>query len=1209
VILSRIRERKLPKKWVSGIMLTMLLDGIPLSTCNVHPSKVRTLVREESTETVKITGSPDFNHVPNVPWENELMNDADKGNSTCTDENAAELIIGLQDDCYAEMENLVAQYGGKLADVISMGGKASVVVSQVPFERMPRFMAEARAAGLSRYVESNIRFHSNFVPNDPYSELQWALGKIDAYSSWNTTLGSKNILVAVVDTGVDYNHPDLAANYVSLGYDWTNNDSDPMDDEGHGTHCAGIIAAAINDSMGIAGVAQVQIMAEKGLNQYGIGWSDDLASAICHAVDQGAKVISCSWGSYEDSKLIHDAVRYAYDSGVLVVASAGNDAWDLKNYPAAYEEIVAVTATDRSDERAGFANYGDWVELSAPGSYIFSTLPDSAYAYMSGTSMSTPFAAGVAALIWSQFPNMTRDQVRQQLLKTSNDLGDSGFDIYFGYGRVNARKAVEELLPESDMLILGWQKNSMTRYCELGESIAINVSLFNFGTSNQSNVTSHVLINGSIFDSERIDFLESGKSKAMCFEWTPRLEGLYNVTTYVLPRTDESNTDNNALTINARVTIPKIIEVGENQRIQDAINSAYPGDTVQVAAGTYYQHLTINKSLSLIGGRNGATIIDGDGTGTAVHILADKVNVTGFAVRNANRGICLDCSDRNTIASNMISNNSEGFTLLHSGGNKITNNSMTDNQCNFCVGGDFDTYILSQFVQDMDTSNTVEGKPVYYWVNQRDKQIPNDAGYVAIIGSTNIIVRNLNLSKNGQGILIAYTNGSVIEKINASRNKQGILLVESINNAVHDSIMITNDCAIDARYSFNITASKNTVINNTDGIRLWYSSDNVVRHNTVASNGQHGIWSMYSNNNEFRNNTVSDNFEGFNLAWSGTSIFRGNNVIGNVYNFGVDGNFLSDFILDIDTSNTVEGKLIHYLVNKHDLVINPSTSPNAEYLAVVNCTSITVKDLNLTSNSQGILLAYTNNSTIEKVNASNNRNGICLFNCNENTIRENVITNSTSIGIMLHSSTNNDIACNTVVASGICGIYLGSSSNNRIRNNTFSESIWGSGVTPEDSSRYNSFIENTVERNLIGILIGVNEPHGNKIYYNNFVYNTNQVLDWTSFWTKMNTWDDGKHQGNYWSDYKGEDSNRDGIGDTLLPHLSIDNYPLMTKYWNEGDINHDGKVEILDIAIVAKAFRSKIGDPAWNAKSDLDTNGKIDIIDLTLVAIEYGKTV
>jgi parallel beta-helix repeat protein len=398
------------------------------------------------------------------------------------------------------------------------------------------------------------------------------------------------------------------------------------------------------------------------------------------------------------------------------------------------------------------------------------------------------------------------------------------------------------------------------------------------------------------------------------------------------------------------------------------------------------------------------------------------------------------------------------------------------------------------------------------------------------------------------------------------------------------------------------------MLNGTDGLSLRYSSDSILQNNIVASNHKSGIELEESTSIEIRSNNVSNNFMGINLVWSGSGILRDNNLINNTNNFGVDGDCLQDLILDIDTSNTVEGKPIYYIVNKHNLVIDPSDFPNAGYLAVVNCTDITVKDLNLTRNSQGILLAYTNNSSIERVNASDNWNGISLFNCNGDTIRENVITNSVSNGIALHSSANNDISRNAVVASEECGIYLRSSSNNRVRNNTFSESRRGIGVLPEESSRYNSFTENTVERNLIGIFLGLNEPRGNKIYYNNFITNTNQMLDMTGFWTKMNTWDDGKGQGNYWSDYKGEDSNVDGIGDTLLPHLDIDHYPLMTKYWNKADVSHNGKVDILDLAIVARVFGSKKGDPNWNGKADLDNNGTTNIIDLSLVAIEYGKT-
>jgi thermitase len=1177
---------------VSGIVFATLLTFILLSAFIVHSGGVGASLPEmlkDAAKTIESSNSGDFL-------------DAELGDSACMDKNSAELVVGIRENCFSQMRNLITGCRSKLASTVSMGGEVEAVVCDVPSETVPGFVADARSEGLSRYIEPNVQFHINSFPDDPYKSLQWALDEIQAYSAWNITTGNQHTLVAIVDTGVDYDHPDLAQNYVALGYDWVNNDTDPMDDNGHGTHCAGIIAAGLDNGVGVAGVAQVRFFAEKGFDQYGSGWSDDLANAICHAVNQGAKIISCSWGSSESSELIHAAMRYAYEHGVLVIASAGNDAWDLKSYPAAYEEVVAVAATDGSDSPTGFTNYGDWIKLSAPGDYIFSTVPNSGYSYMSGTSMSAPYVAGVAALVWSQFPNMTRDQVLEQLFKTSDDLGPTGFDVHYGYGRVNARRAVQEALPKIDVLILGCKKRA-TIYCRPGIPLTVNATIFGFGTSDESNVTSQLLINGSVVDTWRADSLRSGESEAAHFQWTPSLEGTYNVTVYVVPVSGENATDNNALTMNVNVRAPRIIEVRQDSFVQNAVDSAYPGDILKVDAGTYYEHLTIDKSLSLVA--VGTTVIDGNGTGTVVHVLADNVSVTGFNVQNGNRGICLDCSDRSTIDSNTISNNSEGLVLLYSGNNKITNNSMIDNECNFCVEGDFDQYTESQFVQDMDSSNTVDRRPVYYWVNQHDKQIPSDAGYVAIINSTNIAVKDLSLTRNSQGILIAYTEGSVVENVDTSKDGQGILLVGSFNCTVQSNSVANDDCGIDLRGSFNVTVAQNTVLNNTDGLSLIYSSDNILQSNTITSNHNNGIGLEYSTSNEIRNNNVSNSFRGLNLACSGNGILRDNNLINNTNNFGIDGECLQDFIHDIDTSNTVEGKPIYYLVNRQNLFLDPSASPNPGYLAVVNCTGITVEDLNLTSNSQGILLSYTNNSTIEKVNASNNSNGICLFNCNENTIRENLMTNSARNGITLHSSTNNDIALNTVAASGECGIYLDSSSNNSIRNNTFSESRWGSGIAPEESSRYNSFTQNTVERNLIGLSMGINEPHDNKIYYNNFVHNTNQVLDWTGFWIKMNTWDDGKGQGNYWSDYRGEDSNGDGIGDT--PHLGIDNFPLMIKYWNQADINHDGKVDILDVAIVAKAYGSKKGDPNWKGKADLDNNGITNIIDLSLVAIEYGK--
>jgi subtilisin family serine protease len=346
------------------------------------------------------------------------------------------LIIGTNHaraNNYNELTNIIRKNNGKIVDTISMDGKIEAVVADIPLTSTSSFVEEIDAVDISTYVEPNLKFEATFIPNDPYWNQQWGPSKIGADHAWDTQKGNSSVLVAVIDTGVDWNHPDLAANYVPLGYDWVNNDTDPMDDHGHGTHCAGIIAATLNNSVGIAGLAQVRIMAEKGLDKYGEGNEADLAKAIIHAVDQGAGILSNSWGGYEESALLHDAVKYAYEKGVLIIAAAGNDAWDIKAFPAGYDEVVAVTATDASDNPASFTNFGDWVELAAPGVHIYSTVYNDSYAYMSGTSMACPHVSGVAALAWSQFPNATRDWVRHWLRYTADDLGNPGFDVYFGY--------------------------------------------------------------------------------------------------------------------------------------------------------------------------------------------------------------------------------------------------------------------------------------------------------------------------------------------------------------------------------------------------------------------------------------------------------------------------------------------------------------------------------------------------------------------------------------------------------------------------------------------------------------------------------------------------------------------------------------------------------------------------------------------------------
>jgi thermitase len=458
-----------------------------------------------------------------------------------------QLVIGVRNGSsgVSRLAGLVTEFGGKIINQVTIGKEPAAIVVNLPSTSIPLFEREIQAFGLARYFEPNVRFEAQFVPNDPNYTVQWGLQKIEADWAWNTTTGNRSILVAVIDTGIDYAHPDIAANYNASGYDWVNNDADPMDDNGHGTHCAGIIAAVLNNSIGIAGLAQVQIMAEKGLDANGTGYADELASAIGHAVDQGAKILSCSWGGYEDSELIYEAIQYAYARGVLIIAAAGNDATMAKMYPAAYEEVIGVTATDWYDSPATFSNFGNWIELAAPGVGIYSTYLNDSYRYASGTSMACPFVAGVGALVWSQFQNATRDWVRAQLRYTADDLGTLGFDQHYGYGRINARSAVEKAFSGHDLLIFDWERPSSV---QPGDFVVFSITVLNFGTDDEHNVTAELFVNSSLQDSRSTNNLPAGESWTTFLSWNPQVEGMFNVTVYVVPVAGETNTANNRMT-------------------------------------------------------------------------------------------------------------------------------------------------------------------------------------------------------------------------------------------------------------------------------------------------------------------------------------------------------------------------------------------------------------------------------------------------------------------------------------------------------------------------------------------------------------------------------------------------------------------------------------------------------------------------------------
>jgi subtilisin family serine protease len=271
--------------------------------------------------------------------------------------------------------------------------------------------------------------------------IPWGVDRIDADLAWSTSRGT-GVKVAVVDTGINKRHRDLKAN-VKGGYNCIAESTNFNDDHGHGSHCAGIIAA-VDNRIGVVGVApEAWLYGVKVLDASGGGYLSDIIEGIQWCVDNSMDVASMSFGGYGTWPTLQDACDAAWAAGVVLVAAAGNDAYLTPDMvPAGYSSVIAISATDSSDNLASFSNYGYEIELAAPGVSIYSTYLGNGYAYMSGTSMACPHVSGVAALILAVYPAYTNDQVRQTLQNTAEDLGAPGWDMYYGYGLVDAEAAV-----------------------------------------------------------------------------------------------------------------------------------------------------------------------------------------------------------------------------------------------------------------------------------------------------------------------------------------------------------------------------------------------------------------------------------------------------------------------------------------------------------------------------------------------------------------------------------------------------------------------------------------------------------------------------------------------------------------------------------------------------------------------------------------------
>ena len=405
--------------------------------------------------------------------------------------DSPEVIIKFRDDVSeASIKTITDRLHDRIEDVIeSVPGLAAI--DDLDNEEAETIAAEYRALPEVEYAEPNYEISLDHAgggskhlhPNDPRFAEQWGLdndgrngGKegadIGAMRAWATTTGSDEIVVAVLDSGVDYAHSDLINNmwfrpviikrYEDRqigpiedlhGYNAIENSGDPMDENGHGTHCAGIIGAEGGNSIGISGVNwKVKIMPLKFMNKGGFGTTKDAIEAINYVINRkragvNVRVISASWGSTVRSRALEDAIKKAYEADILFVAASGNASSDADrnpHYPASYKlgNVISVAALNRNDELASFSNYGaKSVHIGAPGANILSTWLGDEYEERSGTSMATPVVSGVAALVLSNRPKLSTDELRSLLLDSVDKIPSLSGKTTTG-GRINAAKAV-----------------------------------------------------------------------------------------------------------------------------------------------------------------------------------------------------------------------------------------------------------------------------------------------------------------------------------------------------------------------------------------------------------------------------------------------------------------------------------------------------------------------------------------------------------------------------------------------------------------------------------------------------------------------------------------------------------------------------------------------------------------------------------------------
>ena len=792
------------------------------------------------------------------------------------------------------------------------------------------------------YAEPNNVYHFCEIPNDPYFNQQWSLDHtrdfdIDAPEAWDIKNGDSNVIIAIVDSGVDYNHSDLADNiwineaedingngrfdnwpywkkidgvygdidYIDndgngfiddvIGWNFYDENNDPMDLIDHGTHCAGIAGAVSNNSLGVAGVCwNCKLMTVRigGPSIY----EDDAANGIVYATDNGADIISMSWGGMMSSSLIQDAINYSYNNGVCLIAAAGNEGLEITLFPALLDKVMAVAATDASGNKCEWSNYGNLTDVAAPGDNIFSTISFNKYCYYSGTSMSTPHVSGLAALLLSKDPLLTFTQIRKMINQSADRLPPSEKN-YVGAGKINAYEAlITGPGPAKARIDFPIHGDDISEFCGIvgsawGKGFQYYRLEYCLGVIPHFSDNWIELINSTTQKyNENLGFINTTNLDDLGYRLRLTVvcnNGFYKDTIWIVIDNFKSiiyaDDDNTLGPWYGTIDYPYNL-------IEDAFFATAVNDTVFVKSGEYLGKINIWKSLKLIGENKNNTIIHATDLDEGFILTADHVNLTGFSIINSKYDGVKIISRYNNVFNNIIYPHSYNGVRVKNSYNNIFENTISYTKNYFCgikvieasyVGinnnhmqkncGGFAIHIyksnniiinnntlfenslklegneLSHWNTHTIKDNTFNNKPIRYYKNAENIIVPSDTAQLIFANCNNCQITNLFLSDhyNSATIQIAFSNNIDIINNSFYNSSFGVYFFKSSDNKIFDNYM---DKVSKCLY-------------------LYSSSDNQINNNSFRMCTQ-GIFLDENSNNNYISNITINNKGGIALFFS-----------------------------------------------------------------------------------------------------------------------------------------------------------------------------------------------------------------------------------------------------------------------------------------------------------------------------------------------------